>query len=280
MAGSDLRDRLLALNEDQKAYYESRFHAHGGRERDASLVTNAWTMLRRRIQDYDRSAGVEAEIDDLHRRWCGDLAGRRVLDLGCFTGNPLSLWLAERAGEYVGVDLAEPAVTALNAKLAHLDRAKAVAADILDPEIDWGRFDLIYARSVLHHFEDPRLISARLAALLRPGGAVIGYDPTRTEPLNRLARAAYRPLQSDRAWEWPLTGCAFRAFEEHFEMDGVQGFRGFSKLGLPLAAVPGLTRVAARVGRWGWALDKRLANRRGLALRLCWHVTYRLTRRA
>jgi len=247
-------------NAAQRAYYESRFVARGGSEQAASTATNAWTRLRRLVQSYDQRLGINDTLIRLHKEWCGDLTGRRVLDLGCFSGNPLSVWLAENAGEYLGVDLSDSAVAELNDKLAHLPHAQAVAGDILDG--DYGTFDVIYARSVLHHFQDPVILAAAITQLLNPGGVLVGMDPMQTEPVNRLARLMYRPVQTDRAWEWPLTRWFFTAFQVHFELDRVQGWRGFSKL-----------------GRRGWQLDQRLANRKGLALWLCWNVTYRMSRR-
>jgi len=42
------------------------------------------------------------------------VAEAKVLDLGCGTGNPLSLWLAERAKEYVAIDLSESRIEILS----------------------------------------------------------------------------------------------------------------------------------------------------------------------
>ena len=67
---------------------------------------------------------------------------------------------------------------------------------------------------------------------LKSGGIVVSFDPLMTEPLNRLARMLYRPLQTDHEWEWPFTFSSFRYLQRYFEIANIQGFMGMSKLGL------------------------------------------------
>lgn len=273
------RRHHLDVNRQQKAYYESRFEADGADERAANAVTNAWTRLRRRIQTHDRSIGTVDRILADHRAWLGDLSQSRVLDLGCFAGNDLSLWLADQSAEYRGLDLSESAIKALQEKLrAQVPEAdaRARAGDFLANELPDASFDVIYAHSVLHHFANVDLVLEEMHRVLKPGGVVVSLDPLSTEPLIRMVRAAYRPFQSDRDWEWPFTFTTFRQIDRWFEIDRIQGYRGFSMLGLPLATLPLMRRPAHAVGRLGLRLERRFSNRRGLALWLCWMVALRL----
>jgi SAM-dependent methyltransferase len=278
-----MRDRraIIELNKQQKAYYESRFEAAGDDERAANRVTNLWTRLRRRIQRYDQHVGTHSAMIADHEAWLGQLAGKRVLDLGCFSGNDLSVWIAERADEYVGMDLSEQAIAQLREKLeaaAPKARAEAFAGDFLQNGFPAQHFDVIYAHSVLHHFENLDCVLEEMERVLRPGGMVVAVDPLATEPLNRLVRALYRPFQSDRDWEWPFTGGTFRAFRRYFQIERVQGYRGLAMLGLPLAVVPFMEPVAHRLGRLGLRLDRRLASRPGPFLWLCWMVSTRMVK--
>jgi ubiquinone/menaquinone biosynthesis C-methylase UbiE len=273
---------MLETNVRQRNFYESRFEAvaagNGQAERAANRPTRAWTRLRRRLQRLKSAAGVYAELRQLHRTWLGDLRHARVLDLGCFTGNPLTLWLAESAAEYVGVDLSESAIAELNRKLSEkrLSSARAVAMDFLANDWPDGHFDVVYAHSVLHHFANIEAALAELCRVVKPGGIIITLDPLSTDPLNRIARAAYRPFQTDRDWEFPFTGATLRAFERYFQIEAVQGLEGAVKLAYPLLLVPVLEpiglAVASRLRSW----DFRNARSFGVRLNLCWHITMKL----
>ena len=154
------RQVMLETNARQKEFYESRYESSSSPskapERAANRPTWMWTKLRRRFMRLRAAAGADDYLLDLHREWLGDISGARVLDLGCFWGNALSLPLARQAGEYVGIDLSEQAVAALNAKLQaeNLAHAKALRLDFLANDWPDGHFDVVYAYSVLHHFAD------------------------------------------------------------------------------------------------------------------------------
>ena len=261
----------------QKNYYEERFDAydsHASRLATATMATNIWWQLRDYLARAEQAVGLQRDVVDIHRAWIGDVEALDVLDLGCFTGNELSLELAGKAKTYTGVDLSEKAVSSLNRRLSDLDRpaAKAIAGDILDLKLPERGYDLVYAKSVLHHFREPAEIVEELSRILRPGGRLITDDPLQTEPINRLARLIYRPFQSDRDWEWPFTRELIASFASQFEIVDVQGVRGFSKFALPFYLVP-IGRVGARLGRFGWSLDRRYARSARLACLICWNIS-------
>jgi ubiquinone/menaquinone biosynthesis C-methylase UbiE len=275
------RPDIQEINKQQKAYYESRFVAAGGNERAANVLTNLWTRLRRRIQHNDERVGVRRAILADHQRWLGDLSEKRVLDLGCFAGNALTIWIAERCREYVGLDLSEHAIAQLQTKLNATKPgggARAYAGDFLQNQFPDEHFDVIYAHSVLHHFQDIRLVLDEMNRILKPGGVVVSVDPLATEPLNQLARAAYRPFQSDRAWEWPFTRRTFQQLHGYFVLDRVQGYRGLSMLSFPLALLPFMGSAAQRLGRLGARLERRWATAPGPGLWVCWLVAMRLVK--
>lgn len=279
---ADARQKMLQVNVRQKDFYESHFEAAQvsriEQERAANRITNMWARVRCKLVDMRRLASLDEYIYRLHGEWLGDLRGANVLDFGCFEGNHLSLWLAEQCAEYTAVDLSEQAISVLNAKLRDrgLAHARAYAQDFLANSYPDDSFDVIYAYSVLHHFKDMTVLLAELYRVLKPGGVIISFDPMMTEPINRLARALYRPFQSDRDWEWPFTLATFRLFGRYFEVANMQGCLGMVKLGFPLQTVPGLGWLGRAITRWGAGFDNRHANRMGLPFLLCWQVTLRL----
>ncbi|HEX6800283.1 MAG TPA: class I SAM-dependent methyltransferase [Ktedonobacterales bacterium] len=282
-ARRDTRQQMLAINVRQKDFYESRFEAAETSatytpERAANVITNLWSRARLWIWRMRKVTGVDDQLYTLHHAWLGDLAGMRVLDLGCFSGNRLSLEIAERCGEYIGLDLSPHAIERLNSTLRERDltHAHAYAGDFLANDFPDASFDLVYAFSVLHHFQDMGVLLDELARILKPGGTIISMDPLMTDPLNRLARLLYRPLQTDRAWEWPFTRATLRRLRRSFVIEDLQGVAGAAKIGLALQLLPGMRRIGQVVCRWGQRWDNRFARRQGLALYVCWWVSMRL----
>jgi SAM-dependent methyltransferase len=208
------------------------------------------------------------------------LSGKKVLDLGCYQGNSLSLFIAERAESYLGVDLSRPAIDRLRAKLEArgLKHAQARAVDFLDPNFTESGFDVIYAYSVAHHFRHFELFLKVLAAKLAPGGIVVTLDPMQTSLPTRMARAAYRPFQSDRDWEWPFTKRTFAEIQRVFEIAAVQGVMGYAKWCLPVSFVS--EDLATRTGRNLFARDLKEASTIGPGLWRCMQVAMCWRKRA
>jgi SAM-dependent methyltransferase len=246
-------DEMVSLNKQQAGFYDEIQKAeadtgHGGyaENQSANILTRAWAGLRYRQQAAVKEAGIEARVMEAHERWANLKAGGDFLEVGCFSCSPFTFRLAEKAGNYLGVDLSSKAVVALNEKiyargLAHKARAEAV--DFL--ELDSSRqFDLIYAYGVLHHFENPIPLFDKLAALAKPNALLIFCEPSAVNFVYRTLRAAYRPFQSDAAWEWPFTRSTIMALEQHFDL--LEGF-GWGSRSLPLSVLTGLPVVGGLI---------------------------------
>ncbi len=117
-------------------------------------------------------------------------AGARCLDVGCGTGGVMAL-LAQRAGfdgHVTGVDvdgpLSEVAMTAL--REAGHQQTRLVAGNVLDVSLEAAAFDIVYARLVLIHADDPLAVLRRMWQPTAPGGALVVQDydlrPAASEP--------------------------------------------------------------------------------------------------
>lgn len=216
-----MKNEQREINERQKEFYQSF---------KKNFATKIWYSLRNGLlTKFRKSVGTEAKVVEEHLKWIGDLKYKKVLDLGCFQGNSLSIYLAQNASEYVGIDLSEPAIDLLNKRLTNLPKAKAYAVDFLSEKFDEEDFDLIYAYGVLHHFKDVDELIARLNEKLVSGGRIISYDPTSTSKPIWLLRRMYRPFQTDRDWEWPFTTRTINKFEKAFQILDKRGILGKSK---------------------------------------------------
>jgi 2-polyprenyl-3-methyl-5-hydroxy-6-metoxy-1,4-benzoquinol methylase len=102
------------------------------------------------------------------------LAGKRVLDVGCWSGGDILL-LAGLGGSVLALE--EHARSAASARcLCEVVRCDAVVetASLYQERRSWaGSFDLIYCSGVLYHVTDPLLLLRICFAYLRPGGLLL-----------------------------------------------------------------------------------------------------------
>ncbi|MBM2577425.1 class I SAM-dependent methyltransferase [Jannaschia sp. Os4] len=157
--------------------------------------------------------------------------GARVLDAGC---GPGWLWRAGGADVAPGaaltlLDRSPAMVRAAEERLAHREpRPVGVVADVADPGLPAGSFDLIACTHVLYHADDPGAALNALAALLAPGGALVVTTIRRNDlpKVNALTRDAYghdpvAPLHDRFAADVaaPLLAARFAAVERHDHAD-------------------------------------------------------------
>jgi 2-polyprenyl-3-methyl-5-hydroxy-6-metoxy-1,4-benzoquinol methylase len=236
MSSSDTRHgdkyaEMMSVNQRQKEFYETDKEKE---ELERNLPSRVWKHFRSRLQGYKEKIGLNEDLHKLHRDWVGDLAGKRVLDLGCHSGNRMSVEMAKGSDYYLGVDLSENAIRELNHSIQEVEGAEARAVDFLSDEFKESGFDVVYARSVFHHFEyfDPFL--KKLEDHISPGARIITYDPLRTSRPVKLARRLYRPFQIDAEWEFPFNRQSIREIKTHFDIVDLQGFLGAAKWGIPI----------------------------------------------
>lgn len=261
---------MLNINRAQSAYYDAP-------AQHRNLVSRLWAHLRNRANQFRRLSGIRDACTDREREWLGDLTGKSVLDLGCGTGNRLSLEIAQACASYLAIDLSAHSISAFRAKLdaEHLPHARAEVIDFLSPDFA-ERFDVIYAYGVLHHFAHFDEFLAVLSDHLNPGGRIVSYDPLNISPIIRLIRALYRPFQSDREWEFPFTEASLRAIERHFTIRQAQGFLGRTKWALPVYFI--YPRAGVALGKR--FLKRDLAHAKDIDhIRACLHVALWLERR-
>jgi SAM-dependent methyltransferase len=99
---------------------------------------------------------------------------RRILDLGCGSGRLLAMLREHGAPgwELEGIDWSADAVERCRAR-----GFRAQAVRIEDFDAPDGSFDAAIMIQLLEHLDDPRAAIARVARLLRPGGAFVLETP-------------------------------------------------------------------------------------------------------
>jgi SAM-dependent methyltransferase len=220
----------MDVNQRQKEFYDTK---------KKNFVTKIWSYFRNGVLNRIRkNIGIEKNIYELHKGWFGDLSGKKVLDLGCYEGNSLSLYLAQESKSYLGIDLSGKGISILSRRLEKITNARAEEMDFLSENFKEKDFDLIYAYGVLHHFRNVDELITRLQEKLNPEGIVVSYDPLKTSFPIKMIRTIYRPFQSDKDWEWPFSRNTYFKFEEAFDIMDRRGVLGKSKWAVFMQFLP------------------------------------------
>ncbi len=114
----------------------------------------------------------------------------RVLDVGCGP-KPYYPFFAERASEYVGVDVVD-------------NPAAELRGAVEDLPVEDGSFDLVLCTQVLEHCDDPAEAVRELRRVTAPGGRVLA---------STHGTQVYHPSPQDY-WRWTHAGLG-RLFEEN-----------------------------------------------------------------
>lgn len=112
---------------------------------------------------------------------------KKVLDIGCGTGT-ISLFLATKNNDIVGLDISEKAIKIAIENAKHLgleNRVKFIVCDYPNEKID-GTFDLILLNDVLEHIPCQSKALQTTIRLLKRNGIIFLSVPLKEAPLYKL----------------------------------------------------------------------------------------------
>lgn len=122
---------------------------------------------------YDEAYGGETK----YRGWLDEVLARlhessRVLDLGCGSGVPVALTLAEAGHHVTGVDLSEVQIGRARARVP---AATFIQADATTLDLPASSFDAVLSFYALIHIplDEQEPLLRRIAEWLRPGGLFV-----------------------------------------------------------------------------------------------------------
>jgi len=156
----------------------------------------------------------------------GDIAKRRVVDLGCGSGENL-IPLAVRGANVVGIDLSPDLIDLAQRRLQscavkiELCVASAYSTGLPDESVD-----VVFAQAIFHHIDDLARVRREVQRILRPGGCLILQEPIRFSPTMRLLRRAFpRRDAIISAHEHPMTRAELNTISAGFELVTERRFR-------------------------------------------------------
>ena len=265
---SNKLSEILLINKKQKTFYNSPRNI-----KIKNIVMEIWSKARRPMYSLMWHSGISKNIFLKELEWMGDLKDKRVLDFGCFSGNDLSITMAEKSKYYLGIDLSDVAISKLREKMEskNIINPNVKAIDILSPDFKEEDFDIIYAEGVIHHFKHIETILSTLANKLSPGGRVITFDPMQTAISSKIIRGLYHPFRSDKEWEFPFTRSTFNSIQKYFNIIDIQGIMGYSKWSIPIAFIN--KGIALKFTKYLHQLDLKKARKVGPGLWKCMHVS-------
>jgi ubiquinone/menaquinone biosynthesis C-methylase UbiE len=142
---------------------------------------------------YDGAAmppGEPERLDLAALAEAGELQGRRVLDLGCGTGD-LTLALLDAGAEVTAIDVSPGMVDLARRRVRHFRPAarppRFVVAAAEQLPFAGGAFDVVIGRFILHHLDLERA-PAEIARVLAPGGIAVFAENSARNALLMLAR--------------------------------------------------------------------------------------------
>ncbi len=109
---------------------------------------------------------------------------KKILDIGCGTGEFYLDIKRSLRGKYLGIDLS-PHMLALAKK--KYKKIEVIEADVEKLPFDDNQFDLIVGRGIFHHLPNPQRGSKETRRVLKKGGLLLITEPTNNF-MNKLLR--------------------------------------------------------------------------------------------
>ena len=128
---------------------------------------------RRSYSDRDADESWRSAVSGLV-----DVAGARVVDIGCGGGTYTRAWHDLGAGEVIGVDFSRPILDAARDSHGGLPGVRFVLANAAATGLAAGTADIVFERALVHHVHDRRGVISEAGRLLRPGGVYLVQDRT------------------------------------------------------------------------------------------------------
>jgi 2-polyprenyl-3-methyl-5-hydroxy-6-metoxy-1,4-benzoquinol methylase len=144
------RDQVSVFQEDDSAFYDQEYFLNL-EARYLSGATNS------------RTKNIIAS--------CGEIAGKRVLELGC-GGGFMAREFALRGAQVTGIDYAEAGIRFGKRRYPELDLRTGSAYE-LTSTFAAGTFDIVTLLDVIEHMSDHEKLLDNIRYVLKPGGRLI-----------------------------------------------------------------------------------------------------------
>lgn len=232
--------------ERQRAHFESiseRYLAARGSASHLALKSLLWADF------LSRNAGRLASVRRVLEPMCGYGEGKAILEA-----------VLGHRFEYVGFDYSRPLVEEAGRRLPG---CQIFVQDVTRFEAQ-AQFDLVILIGGLHHVHAQSAeVLGRLSRALKPGGLMIGFEPTQNNAVTRAIRErVYRSnslfdAQTERGFELRELNALYDAAGLRIVDQAYPGLLAYVLYYNP-DAFPALNRGGVGLVRWLYALERRL----------------------
>lgn len=190
----------------------------------------------------NREIDIRIRIDTV-REFARNETYHDILDIGCGNGS-ISLPLLNARSQLTWLDLSGSMLaTAQRSVPNHLaDHVRALEGNFITTPFDAGAFDLILCLGVLAHVDSPEEVITKIAALLRPKGALILSITDSYHFVGRFARLIGSLKEVVAPAKYRVNPLAFSCIAKVLEQNRLKLAAVYRYAEVP---VPGLARVVS-----------------------------------
>jgi 2-polyprenyl-3-methyl-5-hydroxy-6-metoxy-1,4-benzoquinol methylase len=177
----------------------------------------------------------------------GDVRGKRILDLGCGSGET-TVVLATRGARVAGLDLSPELIELAEKRLIdHRVTAELRTGSAYSTGLERESVDIVFAISILHHLDLERA-REEIWRVLRPGGLLILREPVRDSRTLAYVRKLV-PSRGEEVspYERPLRRSELENLARDFKIMAARRFR------LPFIRI--VKQVVPRWEKKAWRID-------------------------
>jgi 2-polyprenyl-3-methyl-5-hydroxy-6-metoxy-1,4-benzoquinol methylase len=162
---------------------------------------------------------ASTKLEDVHVRECfeaptalenkfilrkmGDLAGKRILDIGAGLGES-SVYFALQGARVTTTDISPMMVEKVQQLAEHFGvQVEGIVSTAESLNVPENYFDFIYIANTIHHIHDRDQLFQQIHRALKPGGMLFSFDPLAYNPIINLYRRMATQVRTDD--ESPLT---------------------------------------------------------------------------
>jgi len=123
------------------------------------------------------SPGGPQEVGEIVRGL--DLAGKRVLDIGCGTGGPAIVLARDKGAQMVCLDVEPQLIARAERNAEEAGVGDAVDCRLVEPgplPFEPARFDVVFSKDALIHIPDKKALYLEILRVLKPGGLFAASD--------------------------------------------------------------------------------------------------------
>ena len=162
------------------------------------------------------SGAAESKETAIAFDYLGDVRGKRLLFYGSGGHFSLIRKFVQLGSEVVAIDISPETVAGLRRAIEHegyQNQSTAIEMDCESLDFADESFDIVFARSIIHHLNVDTSLK-EIKRVLKPGGKLTVLEPLGTNPIINLYR--WLTPNSRTTDEHPLIETDLRTFKEYF----------------------------------------------------------------